>query len=196
MAQVATGGKLLRRTPWRPSFLTPALTMLGILIAGCAGAPGVGTTASGQLKDFDLVAYQGEEILGGQTSHFATLFGRGKQPVVLNFWAGQCPPCRAEMPAFQHAADDYQGKVLVVGLDVGEFTGLGTQDDARSLLQELNIHYPTAYAVDASPLQLYNVRAMPTTLFLSPNGALQEQVAGLIQEDRLRSSLERLVAAS
>src|SRR5712692_3489734 len=196
MTQVATCGRLLRRTPWRPSFLAPALITLGILMAGCAGAPGVGAGASTQLKDFDLVAYQGEEILGGQTSHFAKLFGQGKRPVVLNFWAGQCPPCRAEMPAFQHAADDYQGKVLVVGLDVGEFTGLGTQDDARSLLQELNIHYPTAYAVDASPLQLYNVRAMPTTLFLSPNGALQEQVAGLIQEDRLRGSLERLVGTS
>ena len=52
----------------------------------------------------------------------------------------------------------------------------------------------TAYALDANPLQLYNVRAMPTTIFFTANGSIQEQVAGLLQEDRLRSSIQKLVA--
>jgi len=134
-----------------------------LLLAGCAALPAAGGSAASGPRDFDLVLYQGDGVLGEHTSRFVRVFDQGK-PVVLNFWAGQCPPCRAEMPGFQHVADEYRGQVQVVGVDVGEFTGLGTQDDARQLLRELTIHFPAAYAVDASPLQLYNVRAMPTTI--------------------------------
>lgn len=166
--------------------------LFGLFLAGCSALSSRrGTDRT--LQDFSLVAYQGESVTGAGTAQFAKVFDQGK-PVVLNFWAGQCPPCRAEMPAFQRVADDYQGRVQIIGLDVGDFTGLGTQDDARQLLQELHITYPAAYALDANPLQLYNVRAMPTTIFFSANGVVQEQVAGLLQEDRLRSSVQKLVA--
>ena len=152
-----------------------------------------GSGTERKLQDFSLVAYQGQSVIGEGTTQFSGVFSQGK-PVVLNFWAGQCPPCRAEMPAFQRVFDEYQGRVQVIGLDVGDFTGLGTQADARQLLQELHITYPTAYALDANPLQVYNVRAMPTTIFFTAKGSIQEQVAGLLQEDRLRSSAEKLVA--
>ena len=166
--------------------------LFGLAVAGCSALSG-GSATERKLQDFSLVAYQGQPVIGEGTTQFSKAFNQGK-PVVLNFWAGQCPPCRAEMPAFQRVADDYKGRVQVIGLDVGDFTGLGTQDDARQLLQELDITYPAAYALDASPLQLYNVRAMPTTIFFTANGSVQEQVAGVLQEDRLRSSVEKLVA--
>lgn len=68
--------------------------------------------------DFRIVAYQGEAVLGGKDSTFSKVFEQGK-PVVLNFWAGNCPSCSVEMPGFQKVATEFAGKVIFVGLDVG-----------------------------------------------------------------------------
>jgi len=45
------------------------------------------------------------------------------KPVVLNFWGGSCPPCRAEMPDFQAALIEFGENAIFLGLDVGPFTG-------------------------------------------------------------------------
>lgn len=145
-------------------------------------------------KDFKIVWYQREELLAGQEAWFSDVFESGK-PVLLNFWAGQCPPCRAEMPEFQRAADEFDGKVLFVGVDVGPFTGLGTHDDGRRLLQELGIRYPAAYAVDSSPLQIYNIRSMPTTVFFSASGQVVSTSSGMLFGPQLRSTLSKLVGS-
>ena len=138
-----------------------------------------------------MVLYQGEAVIGGREIQFSRVFEQSK-PVVLNFWAGQCPPCRAEMPEFQRLASEFDGRVIFVGVDVGVFTGLGTQDDARSLLQELEILYPAGYAVDASALQLYNVRSMPTTVYLAASGGVVTTASGIVTGGQLRSAVQAL----
>ncbi len=148
-----------------------------------------------EVPDFGIAAYQGDDLLGGHETSFVNIFAHGK-PVVLNFWAGLCPPCRAEMPAFQKVADAYAGNVIFVGVDVGPYIGLGSHDDARRLLDELGIHYPAVYAVDASPLHLYEVQGMPTTLFLTGDGRLVHKQTGILLEAQLRSLVEALAAGS
>ncbi len=161
-----------------------------VTLVGCSGLPFGAGGSSG--KDFSIVAYQGDDLLGGKQSKFTDVF-RQKKPVVLNFWAGQCPPCRAEMPEFQKVADEYEGKVIFVGIDVGPFTGLGNHDEARRLLDELGIKYPAAYAVDASPLQPFSVKAMPTTVYLTADGNVRSTVNGIVREAQLRSELDALL---
>jgi thiol-disulfide isomerase/thioredoxin len=182
------GVRRVRRTALL-SILLAAVT----LVVGCSALPSIGGGSAGP-KDFSIVAYQGDDVLGGKETTFSQVFQQ-KKPVVLNFWAGQCPPCRAEMPEFQKVADDYAGKVVFVGIDVGPFTGLGSHDDARRLLQELGIRYPAAYATDASPLQPYGVRAMPTTVYLSADGKILDTVNGVVHEDQLRSELKNIVGS-
>ncbi len=187
---------------------------LALLLAACGGdatapvaprvssetadprAAGGGASGRSQLvdvPDFDLVVYQGEDLFGGRATRFSNVFAQGK-PVVLNFWAGLCPPCRAEMPAFQAIADEYADEVIVVGVDVGPFIGLGSRDDAKQLLRELDIRYPAAAAVDATPLRLYQVQGMPTTIFFAPNGEIVEKRTGLLVETQLRGIIEQLAA--
>lgn len=169
------------------------LALTVTLAAACRSKPPGGPVAD--FRDFPLVVYQGAELLGGGEATFAKAFEQ-RQPVVLNFWAGECPPCRAEMPAFQRVADEYRGRVLFIGVDVGPFTGLGTSDDAQRLLAELGIRYSAAAAANAEPLRLYGVRSMPTTLFFEGNGRLVEQVPGLVLENRLRQNVERLASGA
>jgi thiol-disulfide isomerase/thioredoxin len=164
------------------------LLVLSVCLSACGSLPGA---ASGP-KDFGIVAYQGEDVFGGKETNFLQVLGQ-KKPVVLNFWAGQCPPCRAEMPDFQKVADEFAGKVVFVGIDVGPFTGLGSHDDAKALLTDLGIHYPAAYAVDASALSPYGVKAMPTTVYLSADGKIQATTNGIVREDQLRAELATLL---
>jgi len=151
--------------------------------------------AGGSSPDFRMAVYQGQDILGGDEVDFSQVFRHGK-PVILNFWAGLCPPCRAEMPGFQRVYDDLGGEFTLVGVDIGPFVGLGSHDDARQFLKDFDIRYPTAYAVNGNPVRDYSVQSMPTTVFITPDGQVFYKRIGFLPEDQLRSKLQDLLTAS
>ena len=109
-----------------------------------------GIRDSGKVSDFAVDVYQGQDVLGGSNIRFADVLAQGK-PVVLNFWAGNCPPCRFEMPALQRVYNRHSDDVIYVGLDVGLYSGLGTRQSAISLLQELGITYPAGAPPNGGP---------------------------------------------
>lgn len=160
-----------------------------------APAAGAGAAAADDRPSLlPITAYHGEEILGGRESDLAHLIGGGK-PVVVNFWAGLCPPCRAEMPGFQRVYEEHRGAFILVGVDIGPFIDLGSHEDGRALLDELGITYPTAFA-RASPLRRFNIRSMPTTIFFTPDGAVFSERAGFVTDDHFRRLVDGLLAAS
>ncbi|MFQ6029756.1 MAG: TlpA family protein disulfide reductase [Dehalococcoidia bacterium] len=178
------------------------------VLAACGGAshPAYPVTPltsegsdSGFAADFRIVAYQGEGVLGGKEVWLSSLFSRDpgvKLPVVLNFWAGQCPPCRAEMPDLQQIYEEYQGRILLFGLDVGPFVGLGTREDGRALLEELEVTYPAGTTFDAGVVGDYRVLGMPTTVFLKPNGEFVRTWTGALNKGKLVELVEELLAKS
>jgi thiol-disulfide isomerase/thioredoxin len=171
--------------------------VIGLIVLAIQGMPPTPrhSAQAGSGGDFRMVAYQGEAILGGKETSFDQVFRQGK-PVVLNFWAGACAPCNAEMPGFQQISTEYAGRVIVVGLDVGAFVGMGSHDDAVQRYTRLGIHYPLVYAVDASPLQRYAVEGMPTTLFLTAKGQVVDRVRGALTAEQLRSEIQQKLMAS
>jgi cytochrome c biogenesis protein CcmG/thiol:disulfide interchange protein DsbE len=153
------------------------------------------STSSDSDGNFPIIAYpQAIAELGPDQLEFTELLGTGK-PVVLNFWAGQCPPCRAEMPAFQSVYDTYSDDFLLVGVDIGPFIGLGTRQSAIDLLAELEVTYPTAYSVDARAMQDFNVLGMPTTVFYDGDGVEVNRHTGLLTEQALEENVRDLVGA-
>ena len=145
--------------------------------------------------DFEFTLYQGQDVLGGNQLSFSELFPSTK-PVVLNFWAGQCPPCRAEMPGFQAVYDNLKDDFILLGLDVGPFMNLGSNLDARNLLAELNITYPAGYAHNRDPIGKFGVVVMPTTVFLTPDGEVFSKRLGLLDAGDMTSSIQALIRAS
>ena len=162
--------------------------ILGVLVSFQSGA-------GGGAPDFRLVAYQGQDIIGAEEADFSRIFSHGK-PVILNFWAGLCPPCRAEMPGFQRVYDDLGEQYIMVGVDIGPFVGLGSHDDARQFLEEFDIRYPTAYTVNGDPVLDYDIQGMPTTVFITSEGQILDKRTGFLPEDQLRSKLQDLLDAS
>lgn len=165
--------------------LVLAVSLVALLAAACGSDPASSPTA-GQppdaVYDFPIVFYQGQDKVGGDNVKLSGLHG---QPVVLNFWAGLCPPCRAEMPEFQHFADEYEGRALVVGVDLGQFFSLGTQEDAMKLLNELDVLYPAGYTEDASVVRELGVLGLPATFFINADGSLHRKWQGVLNTDKL-----------
>ena len=180
---------------------------IAVALAACAGegtgapertgAPSAAPdTAAVDLPfDFVISLYQGESVLGGSELKFSELLAPGK-PVVLNMWAGLCPPCRAELPDFQEIYDDSRDEIVLLGLDIGAFTGLGNRDDALALVEQLGITFPVGATNQVEVMSAYRVLAMPSTYFIRPDGTILESWSGPIDAAGLRDKVAALVAAS
>lgn len=131
--------------------------------------------------DFPILLYQGPAEWGGDLP-LSQLEGR---PVVLNFWAGLCPPCRAEMPEFQQFQDAFAGRVTLIGVDLGPFMNLGRQEDAQNLLAELGVTYPAGYTADDQVVPNYRVLGLPTTVFITADGQIHRKWDGVLDLEKL-----------
>ena len=167
--------------PFRVMGLIRVSLILGLLLLGVLtlGACGAGLEPA---PDFRFSLYQGEEELGGRELSLSDL--RGK-PLVLNFWAGLCPPCRLEMPDLQEFYDQFGDRITLFGLDMGPFTGLGSNRQGRELLEELHITYPAGFTLDGQVIIEYEVLGMPSTFFITADGAIFRKWTGFLNKGKL-----------
>jgi thiol-disulfide isomerase/thioredoxin len=157
---------------------------MAAILALAACTANVAGGSSSAMPDFPITPYQGQEVLGTEEIAFSDIVGKGK-PVVLNFWAGLCPPCRAEMPEFQEFYDRNKDDVIVLGIDVGPFTALGSSDDGKSLLEELGITYPSGTTSEPGVVADYEIRGMPSTYFITADGELFRTWTGFLNKQVL-----------
>ncbi len=142
--------------------------------------------------DFPISLYQGDDILGATEINFSDLF-QGKL-VVLNFWAGLCPPCRAEIPDFQRFHEKFGDRVILFGLDVGPFTGLGSNQNGRELIEELGVSYPAGSTTNGNVVREYRILGMPSTIFMTRDGEIFRSWVGILNEAKLVEITEEMLA--
>ena len=163
----------------------------GAAATGGAGDPATPSSTTQNPNDFTFTLYQGQERLGAESLNYSDLQGK---PVVLNFWAGLCPPCRAEMPDLQKFYDDYSDKVVLLGIDVGQFTSLGNRDDAKALLKELGVTYPAGFTEDPAIMRNFRVLGMPTTVFVDSKGETFRSWTGALNQKTLSEITDEMLA--
>jgi peroxiredoxin len=172
--------------------LTLAFTVLitALLVVGCGGAASEEVTATGLSNLADATtrgvnnAQRGLDP-GELAPDFEMQFGDGSRsrlsdwvgkPVVLNFWATWCAPCREEMPEFVAAYDRYQDDGLViVGVNAQE-----AASQAAEFMAEYGVDFPVALDTRGDVQQLYNVRGLPTTVFIDREGRIVDRWVGLL----------------
>lgn len=112
--------------------------------------------------------------------------------VVINFWYPSCPPCRDEMPAFQEAWEQYQGRnVRFIGLFVPQ--GFDTEVEARQFVDELGLTFDFATDARARVAQEYAVVYFPTTYFIDQGGRVHLMEISRMDIERLTEILDDLL---
>ncbi len=132
------------------------------------------------------------ELFDGEELELASAQGR---PIVINFWASWCAPCRIEAPALEKAWRSFRDEdVLYVGIDIQD-----TDEAGRTHVDEFGITYPNGRDKDGRISVDYGVIGIPTTFFISKEGVVERRWVGEIDPPRLLSwtnDLEAGVAAS
>ena len=152
----------------------PVVDLRGVDNKGAGLEPGV------RAPDFAL-AYP-----DGSRSTLADLRG---QPVVVNFWATWCAPCRAEMPELVDAYQQHKDEGLVV-IGVNEQEG---EDEAVKFMEEFGIDFPVVLDSRGDLASLYTARGLPTTIFIDRDGNISEQWRGILTADLLAERLATLL---
>lgn len=167
--------------------LALALLLLGALLVGCRGG-----TVTLEVPDLAIDAYQGADVLGGEQVTLSQVLARGK-PVVVNFYAALCPPCRAEMPDFQRVYGERHDEFTLVGIDIGPQQFLGSREDGKALLGDLGISYPAGTTFDPDVVREFRVVAMPTTIFIRRDGSVARTWSGLLSAEKIDEFIDDLV---
>lgn len=100
---------------------------------------------------------------------------KGK-PVILNFWASWCPPCKAEMPAFQQASQEFADSDLqIIAINA---TSQDSLADVSRFIEQHGITFPIPLDQTGSVSRDYLVHSLPTTYFIDKNGVIAEVIIG------------------
>ncbi len=120
-------------------------------------------------------------------SHVVRLSDFRGTPVVLNWYATWCGPCRSEIPDFQAAFETLDGKVVFLGVNLQESAG-----EAVGLLDDLEATYPALLDAEGAVAEHYRLLGMPTTYFIDAEGIVVAFGTGRIIEETLAQELGKL----
>ena len=130
--------------------------------------------------DFELISTDGETI---RLSDF-----KGT-PVIVNFWATWCGPCRAEFPDFQQAAVDNADQLVIIGVNN---TSVDQAELVPGFLEEFGITFPIVLDEDGSTVKAYRILGLPTTIFIDSSGTVDEVFTGPINKAYIESKITKL----
>ncbi len=112
-------------------------------------------------------------------------------PVVLNFWASWCIPCKEEAPLFAEAARRYRGKVMLLGIDVQDL-----DSDAHRFLRRYHVNYVSLKDKGSSTFDAYGLTGVPETYYLDRGGRVLFHSLGPVTKRDLRQAIVALAQSA
>lgn len=124
--------------------------------------------------DFTLATLDGEEV---SLSQFRS------QPVLLNFWASWCLPCREEMPELVQSYEAHKDEGLVIlGVNL---TYTDSMPEVRAFVNELDITFPVLLDEDGAVERLYQIPGIPSSVFINRVGTIERLQIGLMTPEQI-----------
>ena len=151
-----------------------------------AGQPKAGAEAEKTpAPDFTVKDGSGNDV------KLSDLFGK---PIVLNFWASWCPPCKSEMPHFEKVFQEMGDEVTFMMVDM--VGGRETKASGQKYIAEQGFTFPVYYDEAQDAAGTYGISAIPTTIFIDTQGNLVAGAQSAIDEETLRYGISLAQDAS
>lgn len=149
------------------------------LVPISAGALLVGKPA----PDFSLSTIDGKKMSLSQ------FYG---QPILINFWASWCIPCRDEMPELVRAYEAHKAEGFVIlGVNL---TYSDSISDAQAFMKEFNVSFPILLDTDGAVVQrLYQISGIPTSIFMKRDGSVARIQIGLMTDQQIDRYVEEIL---
>lgn len=120
------------------------------------------------------------------TTGKATSWSADGKPLVVNFWASWCTPCRKEMPAFEQVSKQVGDRVRIVGVtDEEDLT------KAKKAAATAGVTYPLLVDVDQTLLSDVGITGLPGTVFVDAKGEIVGRHLGALTADQLTKEIEK-----
>lgn len=123
--------------------------------------------------------------MDGNTVKLSDFLGK---PVVLNFWASWCPPCKGEMPEFNEVYQEVGEEVTFMMVDLVDGQR-ETKEKGAKYVKDQGYSFPVYFDVDQNAASTYSVMSIPTTIFIDKDGYIVTGAQGAIDADTLRKGI-------
>ena len=133
--------------------------------------------------DFKILDYQGNEVT--LSEHFG-------KPIVVNFWATWCGPCKYELPDFDSLAKEYGDEVVFMMVNMTDGSQ-ETVDKVKKFVEDEGYTFPVYFDTEAEAAYTYGIYSIPRSLFIKPNGEINYAYIGVMDEESLRNNINSII---
>ncbi|MGE5675076.1 MAG: TlpA family protein disulfide reductase [Mycobacterium leprae] len=165
--------------PQNATTAVPAPDAVPTAATSAAPAVRIGLAVGNRAPDFTL------PTLGGAKVQLSSL--RGK-PVLVNFWATWCPPCRQEMPDIQAYYTEHEGQVEIVAVNLTEQErSVGA---VAQFMTDRQFTFPVYLDQNGDTANRYAVQAVPTSYFIDKDGIIRASAKGAMRPQDLAAGFK------
>ena len=172
-------------------FVIALTVLLALAVAGCGSKPStaqVADTAEAAVTEIGprpgaLAPGFTANLLDGESMDLDDLRGR---PVILNFWATWCGPCRREMPLLEEIGPGTKADIAILAVNYGEAV-----ETVSAYVNDKDVSLPVVLDPDLSLARTYLIYGMPTTFLVDAQGVVQAVHTGELTEDMLAQFVEK-----
>lgn len=172
------------RHPGRTGKVVYALGAVILVLAAITALSGSGKPAKSTQLPQVAKSFSLPEL--GHPGHTISLASLPDQPVIVNFFASWCGPCKRETPMLANFYSRHAGNVIVIGIDAND-----SQSAALRFMRSAGVKYPVGYDPFPAPTTTsYGVYALPQTFFLNASHRIVKHVVGPVTSQELAAGVE------
>lgn len=150
---------------------------------GSSASAAAGTSAGQEAPDITVTDQNGKAL---------TLSSLQGKPVVLNFWASWCPPCKEEMPDYQSLYGEYGKQAVFVLVDMVGARG-ETVSTGKAFLSQNKYTFPAYFDTKGAAADAYGVTSIPRSYYIDKNGVIRSYHEGMMKKSDMENAMQAIL---